>query len=92
MQGLRRHHIRAIFTDHWADGSLWDIWLSGDEYTAPELRRPVRIRVCSLTWNDDTGDWRVSETADEIDEEKINNAPRCFHEVLHGLIEDSVQS
>ena len=94
MEALRRHHIRAIFTDNLE--SLWDIWLYGDDYTAPELRRPVRIRVCALIWEEPngfpSGYWRVSETADEMDEEKINNAPICFKKVLQSLIDDSLQS
>ena len=94
MEALRRHHIRAIFTDNIE--SLWDIWLHGDDYTAPELRRPVRIRVCSLIWEEPngfpSGYWRVSETADEMDEEQINNAPNCFKEILQSLIDDSLQS
>jgi hypothetical protein len=97
MPEVRPFQIRAIFTDNLA--SVWDIWLHGDDYTAPELRRPVRIRVCALIWEFTgeqngfpSGCWRVSETADEMDEEKINNAPNCFKEILRGLIDDSLQS
>ena len=94
MEVLRRHHIRAIFTDNLA--SLWDVWLHGDDYTAPELRRPVRIRVCGLIWEEPngfpSGYWRVSETADEMDEKQIREAPEEFHQILQGLIDDSLPS
>jgi hypothetical protein len=94
MQGLRRHHIRAIFTDNLA--SLWDIWLHGDDYTAPELRRPVRIRVCGLIWEEPnefpSGYWRVSETVDEMEEKQIREAPEEFRQILQSLIDDSLQS
>ena len=89
MHEVRPFQIRAIFTDNLA--SVWDIWLHGDDYTAPELRRPVRIRVSSLIWDDELNDYRVGEVVDEIDEEKILGAPRCFHKVLQSLIDHSME-
>jgi hypothetical protein len=74
---MTKTQIRIIFTDDLE--SLWDIYLLDNVY-------PYRIRVWDLIWENNKGRWRVGDEMDEMDEQKILEAPAPFKSVLERII------